>query len=193
MSRIEIMSRRRTATHILEGISWENVSGLNERQDAHDNSLAGREIMATGQRFNSRPGGARQLTYWKGWHGRTSGIQFEARRRTKLTSWKGCHGCTSWIQMETRSPSKLGDSFLCRQFEITNLTCLLPISYIQNFPSFHIENITFFPLSFAIISIMSQKRLHLTPTYWISGLNFVTDIRSWYLHPEMSVVVVFTG
>src|SRR5260221_568707 len=82
MSRIEIMSRRRTATHILEGISWENVSGLNERQDAHDNSLPGREIMATGQRFNSRPGGARQLTNWKGCHGRTSGIQFEARRRT---------------------------------------------------------------------------------------------------------------
>src|SRR5258708_5508927 len=82
MSRIEIMSRRRTATHILEGISWENVSGLNERQDAHGNSLAGREIMATGQRFNSRPGGAGQLTNWKGCHGRTSGIQFEARRHT---------------------------------------------------------------------------------------------------------------
>ena len=144
------------------------------------------------QELKSCLGGARQLTFWKGCHGRTSGIQFEARRRTKLTSWKGCHGCTSWIQMETRSPSKLGDSFLCRQFEITNLTCLLPISYIQNFPSFHIENITFFPLSFAIISIMSQKMLDLTPTYWISWLNFVTDIQSWYLHPEISVVAVFT-
>src|SRR5260221_9644280 len=38
--------------------------------------------MATAEGFNSRPGGARQITYWKGSHGRTSGIQFEARRRT---------------------------------------------------------------------------------------------------------------
>ncbi len=155
----------RTTTHFLEGKSWPQVSDSIRGQEAHGNSQTGRDDMAARQGFNSRPGGARQLTCWKGSHGRTSGIQFEARRRTKLTSWKGCHGCTSWIQMETRSPSKLGDSFLCRQFEITNLTCLLPISYIQNFPSFHIENITFFPLSFAIISIMSQKRLHLTPTY----------------------------
>ena len=132
----------RTTTHFLEGKSWPQVSDSIRGQEAHGNSLTGRDDMAARQGFNSRPGGARQLT-----------------------DWKGCHGCTSWIQMETRSPSKLGDSFLCRQFEITNLTCLLPISYIQNFPSFHIENITFFPLSFAIISIMSQKRLHLTPTY----------------------------
>src|SRR5258706_6254674 len=38
--------------------------------------------MAARLRFNWRPGGARQLTSWKGSHGRTSAIQLEARRRT---------------------------------------------------------------------------------------------------------------
>ena len=152
--------------------------------------------MGERERFKWTPGGARQLTRWKGSHGRTSGIQLEARRRKATHFLEGM----SWLHVSdsngnphSDSPSKLGELFLCRQFEITNLTCLLPISYIQNFPSFHIENITFSPLSFAIISIMSEKMLDLTPTYWISGLNFVTDIRSWCLHPEMSVVAIFTG
>src|SRR5258707_13104912 len=45
--------------------------------------------MAARQGFKSRPGGARQLTFWKGCHGRTSGIQFEARRRTSTHKLEG--------------------------------------------------------------------------------------------------------
>src|SRR5258706_479284 len=110
MSRIQIKSRRRTATHILKGISWENVSGSNEHQEAHGNSHAGREVMPARQRFKWRPGRAQQLTSWKGSHAHVR------------DSNGGAHG---------DSPTKVGDLFLCRQFEITNLTCLLPISYIQ--------------------------------------------------------------
>src|SRR5260221_568709 len=72
----------RTTTHFLEGKSWPQVSDSIRGQEAHGNSQTGRDVMAARQGFNSRPGGARQLTYWKGRHGRTSGIQFEARRRT---------------------------------------------------------------------------------------------------------------
>src|SRR5260221_356772 len=81
-SGIQFEARRRTATHMLEGKSWPHVRDSIRGQEAHGNSLAGREVMAARQGFNSRPGGARQLTCWKGSHGRTSGIQFQARSRT---------------------------------------------------------------------------------------------------------------
>src|SRR5260221_13211595 len=51
--------------------------------------------MATAEGFNSRPGGARQITFWKGCHGRTSGIQFEARRRTATHILEG----KSWLHV----------------------------------------------------------------------------------------------
>src|SRR5260221_3715888 len=63
-------------------MSWPHVRESIRGQEAPVNSHPGREVMAARQGFNSRPGGARQLTSWKGSHGRTSGIQFEARRRT---------------------------------------------------------------------------------------------------------------
>src|SRR5260221_568704 len=76
-SAIQFEARRRTATHKLEGMSWPHVRDSIRGQEAHGNSHTGREGMAARQGFNSRPGGARQLTSWKGSHGRTSGIQFE--------------------------------------------------------------------------------------------------------------------
>src|SRR5258707_663877 len=81
-SGIQFEARRRTATHILEGKSWPHVRDSIRSQEAHGNSHPGMESMRSCQGFNSRPGGARQLTNWKGKHGRTSCIQFEARRRT---------------------------------------------------------------------------------------------------------------
>src|SRR5258708_26735417 len=82
----------RTATHLLEGKSWPQVSDSIRGQEAQGNSQTGRDVMAARQGSNSRPGGTRQLTSWKGSHGRTSGIQFEARRRTathnlEVMSW----------------------------------------------------------------------------------------------------------
>src|SRR5258708_5749987 len=82
MTRIQIKARRRTATHLLEGMSWPHVRDSIGGQEAHSNSHPGREVMVARQGFNWRPGGARQLTFWKGCHGRTSGIQMEATRRT---------------------------------------------------------------------------------------------------------------
>src|SRR5258706_16230964 len=89
-SAIQLEARRRTATHILEGKSWPHVSDSIGGQEAHGNSHPGKEVMAARQGFNSRPGGARQLTSWKGSHGRTSGIPFEARRSTAthILEWK---------------------------------------------------------------------------------------------------------
>src|SRR5258708_4738120 len=63
-------------------MSWPHVRDSIGGQEAHGNSHDGRDVIAARQGFNWRPGGARQLTYWKGCHGRTSGIQLEARRRT---------------------------------------------------------------------------------------------------------------
>src|SRR5258705_420446 len=82
-------TRRNTATHILEGKSWPHVRDSIGGQEAHGNSHPGREVMAARQGFNWRPGGARQLTSWKGCHGRTSGIQLEARRRTATHRLEG--------------------------------------------------------------------------------------------------------
>ena len=131
-----------------------HVSESNRGQEAHGNSHTGRDFIrctsaiqtkvrrrtathelegiscVARQRFKRRSGGARQLTSWKGFHG---------LHVSDLYRVQEAHG---------DSPSKLGELFLCRQFEITNVTCLLPICYIQNFPSFHIESITSSPLSF---------------------------------------------
>src|SRR5260221_5545875 len=79
----------RTTTHFLEGKSWPKVSDSIRGQEAHGNSHTGRDDMAARQGFNSRPGGTRQLTSWKGSHGRTSGIQFEARRRRATHKLEG--------------------------------------------------------------------------------------------------------
>src|SRR5258705_420445 len=81
-SGIQLEARRRTATHMLEGMTWPQVRDSIGGQEAHGNSQTGRENMAAREGFKWRPGGTRQLTYWKGSHGRTSGIQLEARRRT---------------------------------------------------------------------------------------------------------------
>src|SRR5260221_9387281 len=80
-SGIQLKARRRTATHRLEGMTWPHVRDSNEGQEAHGNSHSGRDVMAARQGFNWRPGGARQLTFWKGCHGRTSGIQMENMTR----------------------------------------------------------------------------------------------------------------
>src|SRR5258708_21961054 len=82
LSGIQFEARRRTATHKLEGKTWSHVRDSIRGQEAHGNSQDGKEVMAARQRFNSRPGGARQLKKWKGSPARTSGIQFHASRRT---------------------------------------------------------------------------------------------------------------
>src|SRR5258708_33983690 len=89
MSGIQIEARRRTATHLLEGKSWPQVSDSIRGQEAHGNSHTGRDVMAARQGSNSRPGGPRQLTTWKGSQGGRAGIQFEARRRTATHKLEG--------------------------------------------------------------------------------------------------------
>jgi len=105
-SAIQMETRRRTATHILEGKSWVHVSDSNGGQEAHgnsqsgrdvmaacqrfnlragSNSQSGRDVMAARQRFNQRAGAARQLTSWKGSHGRTSAIQMGPGVARQLT------------------------------------------------------------------------------------------------------------
>src|SRR6267378_2108492 len=92
----------------------------------HSNSLARWEFMAGCQPFNSRSGGAQQLTCWMQIHGKMSAIQFKVRRCTathsldgnawwgcqpfksrsggtwQLTSWMGIYGKMSAIQIEVR-------------------------------------------------------------------------------------------
>jgi hypothetical protein len=154
-SAIQMETRRRTATHILEGRSWVHVSDSNGDQEAHGNSHPGRDFMAARQRFKWRPGGARQLTSWKGGHGCTSAIQMETRRRTATHILEG----RSWLHVSDSNGDQEAhdnshsrywmDCFFVVNLKILHVTCLLPICYIQNLPSHHIENITFFPLSFA--------------------------------------------
>jgi len=89
MLKIKIKLRRRTATHFLR--DFMHVSESNGGQKAHGNSRPGRNFMSctsanqtwgqgathklegiswvARQRFKWRSGGARQLTYWKGFHG----------------------------------------------------------------------------------------------------------------------------
>jgi len=97
-SAIPMETRRRMATHTLEGMSWPHVSDSNRDKEAHGNSQSGRDITAARQRFQWRPGGARQLTSWNGGHGRTSVIPIETRRRTATHNLEG----TSATPMETR-------------------------------------------------------------------------------------------
>jgi len=93
--RIKVKLRGRTATHILEGISWLHVSDSNGGQEAHGNSHPGREVMGARQRLKWRPGGALQLTSWKGSHGCTSATQMETRRRTATHILEG----KSWVHV----------------------------------------------------------------------------------------------
>src|SRR5258707_13960221 len=88
-SGIQFEARRRTSTHKLEGMSWPHVRDSIRGQEAHGNSHPGKEVMAARQGFNSRPGGARKLTSWKGSHGGTSGSQFETSKRTKSQIMEG--------------------------------------------------------------------------------------------------------
>ena len=55
----------------------------------HSNSQAGRDFMWAGQPIKRRPGGAQQLTRWKGFHGGTSANQTEARRCTATHRLEG--------------------------------------------------------------------------------------------------------
>src|SRR5271169_4257445 len=68
MSAIQIKLRRQTATHSLDGNSWQNVSHSNQAQEAHSNSHTGWEFMAEFQPFKSSSGGKQQLTRWMGIH-----------------------------------------------------------------------------------------------------------------------------
>src|SRR5258706_16155069 len=59
-------TRLRTATHMLEEISWLHVRASNGDQEAHGNSQSGRDAMAACQRFQWGPGahGNSLSRYW---------------------------------------------------------------------------------------------------------------------------------
>ena len=90
---------RSTATHHLEGISWEHVSEANGGQEERSNSHPGSDFMGVRQRSNRRPGGVQQLTAWKGVSQRIKRRPGEAQQ---LTIWNGFHRCTSANQTEAR-------------------------------------------------------------------------------------------
>src|SRR6266567_304212 len=81
-SAIQIELRRCTATHCLDGNSWQDISHSNQAQEAHSNSHPGWKFMAGCQPFKLSLGGTQQLTPWMGIHGRTSAIQIKLRRGT---------------------------------------------------------------------------------------------------------------
>src|SRR6267378_2485074 len=60
MSAIQIKPRRHTATHILDGISWDFVGACKQ--------------------FKASSGGTQQLTIWMGFHGSMSAIPIKPRR-----------------------------------------------------------------------------------------------------------------
>src|SRR5260221_9644279 len=104
-------------------MSWPHVRESIRGQEAPVNSHPGKEVMAARQGFNSRPGGARQLTSWKGSHGRTSGIQFEARRRTKTHILEG----KSWLHFR--------DSIRCQEAHGISHSVTLVMVAIHGFNS----------------------------------------------------------
>jgi len=60
------------------------------------------------------------------------------------------------------------------------------------FPLLSISNSYLFSLITRSVSILWNK-LDVTPTYWLSGSNFITDTRSWCLHPKISVITISPG
>src|SRR6266700_3523154 len=89
MLAIQIELRRCTATHLLDGNSWQDVSHSNSAQEVHSHSQAGWEFMAECQPFKLSLGGAQPLTCWMGIHGRMSAIQIELRRCTATHNLDG--------------------------------------------------------------------------------------------------------
>ena len=177
MSAIQSEPRGHTATHLLDGISWQHVSNTNWAQEVHSHSPAGWNFMAACQKYKLNPGGAQPLTIWMGFHVSMSAIQIEPRRCTTTHSLDGIswqhvsntnqaqdvhsHSQTRWdfmmvCQWLKSSPGGAqqltfwDESFLCCQSKISYKTCILPpIHYIQNLPSYHFKILTFSPLSFA--------------------------------------------
>ena len=113
--------------------------------------------MVACQQFKLSPGGAQQLTCWMGFNGGMSAIQIKPRRHTATHFLDGI----SWQHVR-----------IC-------LPIILKNSYI-------------FPLVICTIRTLSHELIG-RPTYWISRLNLITNIGSWYLHPEISVVTIFPG
>jgi len=94
-SAIQAEARRRTATHMLEGISW-----------------------VASQRFKQRPGGARQLTSWKGFHGlhvsNSNGDQEAHGNSQTGRDWDFMgHVSDSNGDQEAHRNSRAGRDFMC--------------------------------------------------------------------------------
>jgi len=128
MSAIQMEPMRHTATHILDGISWLDVTHSNGAQDAHSNSPTGIsrldvshsngaqkthsnshpgwDFMAGCQPFKWSPGGTQQLTSWMEFHGWMLAIQMEPRRCTATHSLDGI----SWLDVSHENGAQEGDS-----------------------------------------------------------------------------------
>ena len=88
-------ARGSTATHSLEGISITHFSKAEGGQEELSNSLSGRNFRIARHRSKRRPGEAQQLTYLKGFQGRASPKQKEARRSTATHPLEGI----SWVHV----------------------------------------------------------------------------------------------
>ena len=107
-------------------------------------------------------------------------------------SWQHVSNSNVAPEVHSHSHSRWGESFVLSIWNF-HITCILPPIPLHSQNAFlSLWNSYIFPLIICIINILSNE-LDGTPTYWISMLNLVTNIGSWYLHPEMSVVTVFPG
>src|SRR6266567_957486 len=93
MSAIQIELMRCTATHILDGNSWQNVSHSNWAQEVHSHSQAGCEFMAGCQPFKLSSGGAQRPKPCMSFIGIHCRIQVVQSRRTAthkldVNSWQ---------------------------------------------------------------------------------------------------------
>ena len=73
---------KHTATHKLDGISWQHVSKLSQARKEHRNSQAEWNFMAACQQIRSSPQSTQQLTPWMGFHGHMSANQIKLTKHT---------------------------------------------------------------------------------------------------------------
>ncbi len=85
---------KHTATHKLDGISWQHVSKLSQARKEHRNSQAEWNFMAACQQIKSSPQSTQQLTPWMGMSA-CQQIKSSSQSTQQLTCWMGFHGNVS--------------------------------------------------------------------------------------------------
>jgi len=196
MSANQVEPRRHTATHRLDEISWLHVSKSSGAQEALSNSQAGWYFMAACQQIKWSPGGTHQLTLWMGFHGCMSANQVEPRKHTATHILDG----VSWLHVSKLSGAQevhnSHSRHLVNHFSVVSLKFCIQLSYylLFMFRICFLITLNFLPFPPYHLHIQYTVKCAWYHTHiLLSRLNFLTNIGSWHLHPEISVVTIFPG